>query len=238
MTILKQMVETKSWKASRGLAECRKCRLYGQQRETVEHLLASCKVLANSKHLTRHNIALMILAISWAKEFNLIDKDMKWYKPKWCRGYVLENNHAKLAWDFEFNLRKRTTPKIPNLTLEDKEKKILCIFGTVCPQENNIVTKQDEKQTEYRQLTFELRKRRAEYKIYVIPVVIGALGGGIKEAIHEVNKIFKKDDLCKRIVGETQRTILMDGETITRKILSGPVQTNFSQIYLYLTSFD
>ena len=53
-----------------------------------------------------------------------------------------------------------------------------------CPQENNIVTKRDEKRTKYRQLTFELRERRAEYKIHVIPVVIGALGGGIKEAIH------------------------------------------------------
>ena len=80
MTMLEQMVETKSWKASRGLAKCSKCRLCGQQRETVEHLLAGCKVLENSEYLTRHNRALMILAISWAKEFNLVEKDMKWYK--------------------------------------------------------------------------------------------------------------------------------------------------------------
>ena len=55
MSILEQMVEAKSWKASRGLAECSKCRLCDQQRETVEHLLARCKVLANSEYLTRHN---------------------------------------------------------------------------------------------------------------------------------------------------------------------------------------
>ena len=65
MTMLEQMVETKSWKASRRFAKCSKCRLCGQQRETVEHLLAGCKVLANSEYLTRHNRALMILAISW-----------------------------------------------------------------------------------------------------------------------------------------------------------------------------
>ena len=100
MTMLEQMVETKSWKASRGLAEYSKCRLCGQQRETVELLLAGCKVLANSEYLTRHNRALIILAISWANEFNLVEKDMKWYKQKWCRGYVLENDHAKLVWDF------------------------------------------------------------------------------------------------------------------------------------------
>ena len=68
----------------------------GQQKETVEHLLAECKVLANSEYLTRHDIALTILAISWAKEFNSVEKDMKWYKQKWYRGYVLDKDHAKL----------------------------------------------------------------------------------------------------------------------------------------------
>ena len=73
------------------------------------------------------------------------------------------------------------------------------------------------KTNEYRQLAFELGERRAEYKIYVVPVVVGALGGGVKEAIHEVKKIFKKNELSEKIVGEMQRTILMDGETIIRK---------------------
>ena len=118
----------------------------------------------------------------------------------------------------------------------------------MCPQENN-VTNLDEKETKYRQFTFELRERRSEYKIYVIPVIIGALRGGIREAIYEVKKIIKQDDSSKKIVGEMQRTmkqlyrkycqdILMDSETIIQKILSGLVQIDFPQIYLYLTSFD
>ena len=41
MTMLEQMVETKSWKAATGLAKCSECRLCGQQRETIEHLLTS-----------------------------------------------------------------------------------------------------------------------------------------------------------------------------------------------------
>ena len=73
-----------------------------------------------------------------------------------------------------------------------------------------------------------MRERRVEYKKYVIPVVIGVLGGGIKITIYEVKKIFKQDDLSKKIVGEMQRTILMDGEIIIHKILSGLVQTDFS----------
>ena len=65
-----------------------------------------------------------------------------------------------------------TTSRRPDLTLEDRDKKILWICDMACPQENNIVTKQGEKETKYRQLALELRERRAEYKIFVIPVVI------------------------------------------------------------------
>ena len=64
MTMLEQMVDTKKWKASRALSECSNCRLCGQQKEMVEHLLTVCKVLANSEYLTRYNRALMILAIT------------------------------------------------------------------------------------------------------------------------------------------------------------------------------
>ena len=60
----------------------------------------------------------------------------------------------------------------------------------------------------------------------VIAAVIGALSEGIKEAIHEVKKIFMQDDLSKKIVGEMQRTILIGGETIIRKVSSGLVQTD------------
>ena len=71
-----------------------------------------------------------------------------------------------------------------------------------CPQENNIEVKRNEKLTKYRQLAFELQERRVGYKIIVVPVVIGALGGGIEGMIIEVKKIFGKNDLFTKIVGE------------------------------------
>ena len=91
----------------------------------------------------------MILAMSWTKKFKFVEKDLKWYKQKWCREYILENDHAKLVWDFEYNSRKTTTSRRPDLTLEDKEKEILWICDMARPQENNTVTKRDEKRTKY-----------------------------------------------------------------------------------------
>ena len=67
LTMIEQMVETRAWKAARGLIEDGRCRICFSHGETVEHLVAGCRVLANSEYLTRHNRALMILAAAWAK---------------------------------------------------------------------------------------------------------------------------------------------------------------------------
>ena len=66
MTILQQIVETRSWKAATGLVQDGSCRVCHERGETIEHLVARCKVLANSEYLSRYNRALMIMAVAWA----------------------------------------------------------------------------------------------------------------------------------------------------------------------------
>ena len=68
MTILEQMLETRSWKEETGLTNIGSCRICTQHSLTVEHLVAGCTKLANSEYLTRHHRALMILAENWAKQ--------------------------------------------------------------------------------------------------------------------------------------------------------------------------
>ena len=58
----------------------------------------------------------------------------------------------------------------------------------------------------------------------MIPVVIGALGGGIKKTISELSRLITKRDVVLRTVSEMQKTILMDSESIIRKVMSGLVQ--------------
>ena len=130
----------------------------GEQEETVEHLLAGCKMLAGSEYTRRHNRALMILAVQWAIEHQLIDNQTKWYRERWGRGHVLESKGAKLAWDCEFHLRKTTTSRRPDSTIEDKQKKTVWICDMACPQERNIETKMNDKRTKYQQLAFEVEK--------------------------------------------------------------------------------
>ena len=129
MTILEQMVETRSCKEARGVFDDGRCQICNQNSETVEHLVAGCTKLANSEYLTRHNRALMILAVAWEKQQELMDQESIWRQQKWDRGTVLENNKAKLVWDFEFHLRKTTTARRPDLIFELKiDKKIwICV---------------------------------------------------------------------------------------------------------------
>ena len=95
-----------------------------------------------------------------------------------------------------------------------------------CPQKNNIEKKRLEKKTNYRQLAFEIRERRPGFKVRVVPLVISAFGGGIKEILKELENMFEKDDLCERVVAEIQKTILMDSDTVIRKVLSGLAQSD------------
>ena len=83
-----------------------------------------------------------------------------------------------------------------------------------CPQQNNIGAKRTEKLTKYRLLAFETRERSPSYEIYVVPVVVGALGGGKKALKVDLKKIFDNNELLYEVVAVMQKTILMDSESI------------------------
>ena len=154
----------------------------------------------------------------------MIDENIVWYKEKWERGNVFENNKGKLVWDFEFKMRQTSSARRPDLTLEDKETKRIWICDVACPQENNIEAKVKEKMDKYQQLAFETREKRAGYRVEVVSLIIGCLGGGIRRMCKHVQKVIENEKEMERIVKEMQKIVLMDSESIMRKVLSGLVQ--------------
>ena len=58
----------------------------------------------------------------------------------------------------------------------------------------------------------------------VVSLVIGALVGSIRQIMVDMEKIFENKDLLKRTICEMQKTVLMNSETTSRKVLSGLVQ--------------
>ena len=136
-----QIVETRAWKKTRGLVECDKCRLCGEHRETVHHLLSGCKKLAGTEYVKRHNNTLKVLAVKWATENGLLPKDTKWYTMKWERGKVIEKDGKKLFWDWEHPMRTDCIACRPELTLEDTSKKTILLIDMACSNENNKIAK-------------------------------------------------------------------------------------------------
>ena len=166
----------------------------------------------------------MIMAVAWAKKYKLVGGDMIWYKERWERGIVLEKERGKLVCDFGFHLRKTTTTRRPDLTLEDKAKKKIWICDMASPQQRNIEAKRLEKLTKYRQLAYETREKQPEYEIIVVLLVTGALVDNIRQIMIDMGKFFENKDLLKETICDMQKTVLIDSETTSRSVLSGLVQ--------------
>ena len=75
----------------------------------------------------------------------------------------------------------------------------------------------------YRQLAFETRERRPGYEIYMVPVLVGALGVGIKALNVDLKKILD-NDLLDEGFAVMQKTVLMDSERIVQRVMSGLIQ--------------
>ena len=50
-----------------------------------------------------------------------------------------------------------------------------------------------------------------------MPLIIGALGGGMRQIAKDLGMIFENNDIKQKTICEMQKTILMDSETMVRK---------------------
>ena len=133
----------------------------------------------------------MVIAIEWAKKFQLVNEKAVWYKKKWDKGSVVENSKRKLIREFEYKMRQSSTARSQNLTLEGKENKKILLCDMECPQERNIEMNTKEKMDKYQQLAFETREKRMgyRYKVEIIPLVVGCLNGGIGRLLKNIFRV-------------------------------------------------
>ena len=140
-------------------------------------------------------------------EMEIMPEGTKWYAEKWEKGKVLESGGKRLYWDWEHRMRMNCTVRRPDLTLEDEEKKTILL---ACPNEVNRQIKREEKIKKYEQLCFELRERQEGYTVKVIPIVIGCLGGDMKELKMDMQKNFEHENKKElyMTMREMQKTVL------------------------------
>ena len=137
---------------------------------------------------------------------HFIDKEMA----------VLENEEVKLLWDFSIQTEIRIDHNKPDLVLLDKKGRTCYIIDVACPFNTRVEKKEKEKFEHYTDLKDEILKvwNTEVTKVFIIPIVIGALGIVTKN----VAKYFEKIDF-KPGLDPLQKACLLGTAKIIKKVL-------------------
>ncbi|XP_051920732.1 uncharacterized protein LOC127600296 isoform X1 [Hippocampus zosterae] len=149
---------------------CR-CRLCKEAPETIQHITAGCKMLAGKAYMERHNQVAGIVYRNICAEYGLETPRSKWETPP----KVVENDRAKVLWDFQIQTDKIVMANQPDIVIIDKGQRKAVVVDVAVPSDGNIRKKEHEKLEKYQGLREEL-ERAWKVKVTVVPVVVGALG--------------------------------------------------------------
>jgi hypothetical protein len=171
-----------------------KCRICGTEGETIEHIISSCTVLAQSEYKKRHDIFAKIIHMNLAVKFNLL-KDTQphyIYKPESC----LENDNYKLYFD-------RTV--LTDIHIQHNRPDIIIITQTY-----------NTKINKYLELSVAMRNLWCLEKISILPFIISATGI-VPQSLFKNLKILALENT---LVVEIQKGILLYSCHIVRKFLN------------------
>uniref|UniRef100_A0A3B3HW39 Reverse transcriptase domain-containing protein n=1 Tax=Oryzias latipes TaxID=8090 RepID=A0A3B3HW39_ORYLA len=148
-----------------------RCRLCKEAPETIQHITAGCKMLAGKAYMERHNQVAGIIYRNVCAKYGLETPRSKWETPP----KVVENERAKILWDFQIQTDRMVMANQPDIVVVDKEQRKAVVVDVAVPSDGNIRKKEHEKLEKYQGLREELEKAW-KVKVTVVPVVIGALG--------------------------------------------------------------
>ena len=121
--------------------------------------------------MERHNQVAGIVYRNICTQYGLEVPKSQWAKPQ----KVVENNRAKVLWDFSIQTDKQLLANQPDIVVVDKERKRAVVIDVAIPADANIRKKEHEKVEKYQGLREQL-ERMWKVKASVVPVVVGALG--------------------------------------------------------------
>jgi hypothetical protein len=221
LCVQEQMIQTKGLQKVRGkLYEDQKCRLCNKENEGTLHWLAGCEYLAGREYLKRHDQVLRVFYSEVLKRYRLVAKEVAWFNIP--IETVRENDRILVVWNQRIPTHTRVLHRWPDLRVELKEEKVMWVIDMSCPSDANITEKEKEKKQNYADLAFELRLQRPEWKIIIVPLVVGVMGSTNKLE-EELKKIFEDDGTAKRCRDQMQMTTVMGSCHIIHRVQCGLV---------------
>ena len=94
------------------------CRMCNEREETIFHILSECQKLAQTEYKKRHDKVAQLVHWNLCKRYG-IDHDRNWYNH--TAEKVLENDKAKILWDFSIQTDHVIQARRPDIVVKDKE---------------------------------------------------------------------------------------------------------------------
>ena len=129
---------------------------------------------------------------------------------------VIENDQAKVLWDFYIRTDKQVIANKPDIVVVDKNTKYTTMIDIAVPSDLNINVKELETVDKYQPLREELERTWRTTAI-VVPVVVGALGAVTPKHTQSLAQIPVKVD-----ASGLQRCTLLGTGSILRRFLKLP----------------
>ena len=126
---------------------------------------------------------------------------------------MLENDKAKILWDFSIQTDHVIQARRPDIVVKDKELDHTWIIDIAVPGDGRVKEKEREKVEKYQELARELRKLWRT-STTVVPIVVGALG-----AVAQLEENVGMLDIEKKEVDRVQFSALLGSARILRMVL-------------------
>ena len=94
------------------------CRFCKNAKETIDHLVAGCSMLAIKEYLERHNKVAKYVHWKLCRHYNLKTSD-HWYEHEVLA--VVENENVTIMWDFTIHTYRTIKANRPDIVVREKK---------------------------------------------------------------------------------------------------------------------
>ncbi|XP_053106345.1 uncharacterized protein LOC128325024 [Hemicordylus capensis] len=120
-----------------------KCRLCKEADETVDHLISCCKKIAQTDYKQRHDKVAGMIHWNICKKKYKLPVAKNWWDHTIEK--VVENEDAKILWDFRLQTDKHLPHNTPDITVVEKKEKQVKIIDIAVPGDSRTEEKEIEK---------------------------------------------------------------------------------------------
>ena len=193
------------------------CRLCHRQPETLMHVLSACPSLAASSYVYRHNSALRVIYFHLRHAYGIDITPVIPYVPPDIEE-VVENSKCRIYWNYSFHTSKLLSATKPDITLLDFDTKEMYVIEFSSPSEKNISIKEEEKRSKYLDLLSELRKLYPGFKVKLVVLIVGVLGGLKASFKRELEIIPACRSSAISLICRIQKAVLLGSLRIVRAL--------------------